>query len=54
MNPLFYAIPVLGLIALLYTYVKGSWVSRQEAGTDRMREISTYIADGAMAFLKSE
>lgn len=54
MNCLFYVVPVLGLIGLLYTLVKSIWVSKQEAGNDRMKEIAKYIADGAMAFLKSE
>src|SRR5919112_1675366 len=51
---LFYAVPVLGVIGLLYTFVKFNWVSKQEAGSERMREISNYIAEGAMAFLKAE
>ena len=34
--------------------VKGAWVSKQDAGNDRMKEISKYIAEGAMAFLKAE
>jgi len=34
--------------------MKGSWVSKQPAGNDRMKEISKYIAEGAMAFLKAE
>ncbi|UAY51124.1 sodium-translocating pyrophosphatase [Ferruginibacter albus] len=54
MNQLIYAIPAVGLIGLLYTFIKFSWVSKQDAGTDRMKEISNYIAEGAMAFLKAE
>lgn len=54
MDKLIYAVPVMGIIGLLYTYVKFSWVSKQDAGTDRMKEISNYIAEGAMAFLKAE
>lgn len=53
-NSLFYAVPAMGIIGLLYTLVKFFWVSKQDAGTDRMKEISTYIAEGAMAFLKAE
>ncbi len=49
-----YAVPVMGIIGLLYTLIKFNWVSRQDAGTDRMKEISNYIAEGAMAFLKAE
>jgi K(+)-stimulated pyrophosphate-energized sodium pump len=54
MNNLFLWVPVMGLIGLLYTLIKYKWVSKQEAGTDRMKEISQYIAQGAMAFLRAE
>ena len=54
MEKLIYLVPVFGLIGLLYTLVKFNWVSKQDAGTDRMKEISNYIAEGAMAFLKAE
>lgn len=53
-NLLFYAVPAMGVIGLLYTLIKFNWVSKQAAGSDRMKEISTYIAEGAMAFLKAE
>jgi K(+)-stimulated pyrophosphate-energized sodium pump len=51
---LFYAVPAMGIVGLLYTLLKFNWVAKQNAGNDRMKEISTYIAEGAMAFLKSE
>src|SRR5260221_8010708 len=54
MDKLVYLVPIMGVIGLLYTLVKFNWVSKQDAGTDRMKEISKYIADGAMAFLKAE
>jgi K(+)-stimulated pyrophosphate-energized sodium pump len=54
MDKLIYLVPIMGLIGLLYTLIKFNWVSKQDAGTDRMKEISKYIADGAMAFLKAE
>lgn len=54
MDKLFYLVPAMGLLGLLYTYVKFNWVSKQDAGSDRMKEISNYIAEGAMAFLKAE
>jgi len=54
MDKLIYLVPVMGVIGLLYTLVKFNWVSKQDAGTDRMKEISNYIAEGAMAFLKAE
>ncbi|KAA5533247.1 sodium-translocating pyrophosphatase [Taibaiella lutea] len=54
MDSLFYLVPCFGVVALLFTVIQGRWVSKQNAGNDRMKEISTYIADGAMAFLKAE
>lgn len=49
-----YFIPLLGILALLYTYIRAKWVIKQDAGNARMQEISTAIAEGAMAFLKAE
>ncbi|HRN91887.1 MAG TPA: sodium-translocating pyrophosphatase [Ferruginibacter sp.] len=54
MENLIYVVPAMGIVGLLYTLVKFMWVSKQDAGTDRMKEISNYIAEGAMAFLKAE
>ena len=34
--------------------VKSAWVNRQDAGDTNMKELSGYIASGAMAFLKAE
>jgi K(+)-stimulated pyrophosphate-energized sodium pump len=44
----------MGIVGLLYTFLKSAWVAKQDPGNERMREISTYIAEGAMAFLKAE
>ncbi|HEY2349085.1 MAG TPA: sodium-translocating pyrophosphatase, partial [Puia sp.] len=54
MDKLIYLVPLMGIVGLLYTYIKFKWVSRQEQGTDLMKQISRYIAEGAMAFLKAE
>ncbi len=54
MNYLFYLVPLFGVLALIYTFVKSAWVEKQSVGTDRMKEIAQYIYDGAMAFLKAE
>ena len=48
------AIPFFGILALLYTYWKSSWVTKQEVGNEKMAKIAKHIADGAMAFLKAE
>lgn len=54
MNNLIYAIPAMAAVGLLYTFIKYVWVGKQDAGNEKMREISKHISDGAMAFLKSE
>jgi len=54
MNNSIYLVPILGLIGLVAMYVKFVWVSKQEAGDARMTEIASYIAAGAIAFLKAE
>jgi K(+)-stimulated pyrophosphate-energized sodium pump len=41
-------------IGLLYMLVKKSWVLKQDAGDGKMKEISDYIYEGALAFLKAE
>ena len=51
---LFLLVPAMGVIGLLYTFVKFSWVNKQDVGNDHMKTISKYIAEGAMAFLKAE
>ncbi|RMG84079.1 MAG: sodium-translocating pyrophosphatase [Bacteroidetes bacterium] len=47
-------IPAFGVIGLLYTVWKSSWVTKQDAGSDKMAVIANNIAQGAMAFLKAE
>jgi len=54
MENLIYLVPAMAVVGLLYMFVKYNWVSKQEAGNPRMQEISNYIAEGAMAFLKAE
>ena len=51
---LLYLVPAAGIFGLLFTAVRSAWVTRQDTGNDRMREIAKYIADGSMAFLKAE
>ena len=43
-----------GILGLLYTFWRSSWVSKQDVGTDKMRKIASHISEGAMAFLKAE
>jgi K(+)-stimulated pyrophosphate-energized sodium pump len=49
-----YLIPALGLVGLLVMIIKSRWVTAQDEGDDKMKELAGYIADGAMAFLKAE
>ncbi len=49
-----YLVPLCGVIGLLYTAWRYSWVTKQEAGDANMQKLSGYIADGAIAFLKAE
>ncbi|MFC5191021.1 sodium-translocating pyrophosphatase [Algoriphagus aquatilis] len=51
---LIYMVPALGLVGLLAMAVKSAWVTKQATGDKNMVELSGYIADGAMAFLKAE
>ncbi|OYX16460.1 MAG: sodium-translocating pyrophosphatase, partial [Algoriphagus sp. 32-45-6] len=51
---LIYVVPALGLVGLLAMAVKSAWVTKQATGDKNMMELSGYIADGAMAFLKAE
>ena len=44
----------MAIIGLLYMVTKQSWVLKQDAGDGKMKEISDYIYDGALAFLKAE
>jgi Na+/H+-translocating membrane pyrophosphatase len=49
-----YLVPALGLVGLAVMFWKSAWVSKQDAGDEKMQELAGYIADGAMAFLKAE
>src|SRR5690606_457806 len=51
---LLYAVPACGVLALLYAAFTASWISRQDAGTIRMKGIAEQIFRGAMAFLAAE
>lgn len=44
-----YFIPALGLFSLIVMAFRSAWVSKQDRGDANMIELSTYIADGAMA-----
>lgn len=55
MNEIFLWVPVmLSVIGLIFMAIKRSWVLKQDAGDGKMKEISDYIYEGALAFLKAE
>lgn len=45
---------VMALIGLAFMAAKRAWVLKQDAGDGKMKEISDYIYEGALAFLKAE
>jgi K(+)-stimulated pyrophosphate-energized sodium pump len=53
-NTLLYLIPFTGVLGLLYTFYRSSWVAKQDPGNEKMQKIAGHIAEGAMAFLKAE
>ena len=54
MESLKFLAPALAVVALLYDFYKIAFVSKQDAGTERMKEIAAAINDGAKAFLFAE
>ncbi len=51
---LIYILPAFGILGLVYMFFLSSWVKKQPEGSDKMKKLSGYIADGALAFLKAE
>lgn len=54
MTNLIYAAVAIGVIGLLYAAVLYHKVQKAPKGNERMREIQSFIKEGAMAFLKKE
>jgi K(+)-stimulated pyrophosphate-energized sodium pump len=55
MNSMMIYVPiVMAIIGLLFMWYKRAWVLKQDAGDGKMKEISDYIYEGALAFLKAE
>ena len=54
MHVLIYLVPLLAIAALAFAAYKANYVSKMAPGSSRMQEISSAIAEGASAFLKSE
>ncbi|WP_297812756.1 sodium-translocating pyrophosphatase [uncultured Finegoldia sp.] len=53
-NMYYYLAIAAGIIALLFAAIKFSNISKKGAGNERMREISGFIHDGAMAYLSRQ
>lgn len=54
MNTLGIIAPLCAVVALIFAYGFTVWVSKADEGTQKMKEIASYIREGAMAFLKRE
>lgn len=54
MGTLAISVPICAAIALVFAFGLAKWIGGLDSGTDRMKEISCYIHEGAMAFLKRE
>src|SRR5690625_7566588 len=53
-DTILYLIPFAGGAALIYAFLRTSWIKKQNVGTPEMAEIAGYIAEGARAFLRRE
>ena len=53
-DSIMYLVPALGLVGLVVMALKSAWVSKQDAGDEKMQNLAGKIAAGAMAFLKAE
>jgi K(+)-stimulated pyrophosphate-energized sodium pump len=54
MDLMIHLVPIFGLLAIAYTLWRTSWISKKDAGSEKMQKIAKHISEGAMAFLKAE
>ncbi|WP_298536874.1 sodium-translocating pyrophosphatase [uncultured Algibacter sp.] len=47
-------LPLFGVLALAFVFIKSAWVGKQDVGDEKMSRIAKNIAEGAMSFLKAE
>src|SRR4030043_2158511 len=53
-NAIFWIVPVAALCSLLFAWIFYRSMKAQEEGTDKMKEIATYVREGAMAYLRRQ
>jgi K(+)-stimulated pyrophosphate-energized sodium pump len=54
MNWVLLVVPLAGVIALCAAFAIAKWINKNDEGNERMKEIASYIREGAMAFLMRE
>ncbi|MDW7670133.1 MAG: sodium-translocating pyrophosphatase [Bacillota bacterium] len=50
----FIVAPLAGIAALIFAFILANRINKVDAGNDRMKEIASYIHEGAMTFLQRE
>ena len=54
MESLFYLIPLSGVLAVVFGFMRSQWIGNQNPGNEKMQEIGLAIREGATAFLVRE
>ena len=54
MNPLFIAVPISSLLALMFAFIFYRQMKKEDEGTPTMKQIAQYVREGAMAYLKQQ
>jgi len=54
MSTLSIVAPLSAVVALIFAYGFTAWVSKADEGSQKMKDIASFIREGAMAFLKRE
>mgnify|MGYP000891928944 FL=1 len=53
-NSLFWLVPLNSILALAFAYYFYNQMMKENEGTDRMKQIASYVRKGAMAYLKQQ
>ena len=54
MSPLFIAVPISSLLALMFAFIFYRQMKKEDEGTPTMKQIAQYVREGAMAYLKQQ